>query len=257
MAQTQSDPSQKSSTIAPSSSAGAGAPVDDDPLSHLHRMSTTAGLGSGEYVAVNAFAVFALILGLASLLTLIEELLLVIPVACVVISIVAWRQINQSNGTQTGRGLIAIALLCAIGIGGFVVARKATEGVRTRNDRVAIDKTLVEWGGKIKSGDLEGAYKMLSDHFQEAVPFDMFKVRMEFFRKSDLYGSLQNTTTNGLVGFQNDPATNQQFATTKMTMQLDRTQVVEQVSLRKSGDQWIIENLPTLLPPPPDPNQRR
>src|SRR6185436_15279396 len=71
MAETQSDHVQTTSTSTPV--------VDDDPLAHLHKMSTTAGLGSQEYVAVNGMAVFALVLGLASGFALFDRLFLVIP----------------------------------------------------------------------------------------------------------------------------------------------------------------------------------
>src|SRR5213596_2432440 len=110
MSQTQTDPSQ----------SPPGQPPDDDPLAHLHKMSTTAGLGSGDYVAVNGAAVFALLLGLASALALLDELLLVIPLTGIIIAMVARRQIRQSNGTQTGRGLVALGVLLMLVFGGYV-----------------------------------------------------------------------------------------------------------------------------------------
>src|SRR5829696_1587984 len=154
MSQTQSDPTQTPPRPAPAptqttSAAGGAAGVDDDPLSHLHKMSTTAGLGSGDYVAVNGAAVFALLLGLASMLTMLEEILLVIPLACIVVSVIAWRQINQSNGTQTGKGLIVAGLVCAFAFGGFIFAREATDDLRTRGDRTLIKKTVEEFGAKL------------------------------------------------------------------------------------------------------------
>src|SRR5688572_8073877 len=166
MSQTQSDPTQ--TTPPPPAAAttatttrtttAAGGAADDDPLSHLHKMSTTAGLGSGEYVAVNGPAVFTLLLGLASALTLLEEVLLILPITAIIVGIVAWRQINQSNGTQTGKGLIAIGLLCALAFGGFVVVREVTHDMRTRDDRNAIRATITEFGNKVKAGDVDGAY---------------------------------------------------------------------------------------------------
>src|SRR2546421_5328731 len=119
MSQTQTDPSQSSPTQSP---AAPKAPlVDDDPLAHLHKMSTTAGLGSGDYVAVNGTAVFALLLGVASALALMTEVLLIIPLVCVVAAVVAWGQIRHSNGTQTGKGLVIVAMALGLGLGGFVL----------------------------------------------------------------------------------------------------------------------------------------
>src|SRR4051794_6354462 len=100
MTQTQEDVPKSARPDDPAEPAGATPPAGDDPLAHLHRMSTTAGLGSGEYVAINGAAVFGFILGLASALCLFEEtILLVIPLVGAITSIVALRQIAKSNGT--------------------------------------------------------------------------------------------------------------------------------------------------------------
>src|SRR2546423_11699825 len=93
------------------------APATDsanDPLAKLHRMSTTAGVASQQYVAVNTTAVIAALLGVASGLTLFSQLMLVIPVAGIVCAIVAWRQINGSNGTETGKPLAIAVLLLSL-----------------------------------------------------------------------------------------------------------------------------------------------
>src|SRR5215212_4817149 len=104
MPQTQTDASHSTSTPRA---------ADDDPLAHLHKMSTTAGLGSGDYVAVNGTAVFALLVGLASALALMSEVLLILPLVAIVASVMAWQQIRNSNGTQTGKGLAIAAMVLA------------------------------------------------------------------------------------------------------------------------------------------------
>src|SRR4051794_23567765 len=98
MTQMQDDPSRattpvgtaepaRPTTVAPPTHRPAHA--GPAPPAPPHRMSTTAGLGSGEYVAINGTAVFALILGFASLLCLFEEtILLVIPLVGIVAAIV-------------------------------------------------------------------------------------------------------------------------------------------------------------------------
>src|SRR5205085_1507862 len=52
-----------------------------DPLAALHKMSTTAGVASQQYVAVNGAAVLAALLGFASALTILSPVLLVVPAA--------------------------------------------------------------------------------------------------------------------------------------------------------------------------------
>src|SRR5688572_26011279 len=90
--------SQTSSTATASKSVSAEA----DPLHNLYRMSRTAGLGSGDYVAVNNTSVLALLLSLASLLSLLSPWVLVVCVAAIVCGVLALKQIRSSNGTQTG-----------------------------------------------------------------------------------------------------------------------------------------------------------
>jgi hypothetical protein len=258
MSQTQSDPTETPPPTHPATATttttphAAGGAADDDPLSHLHKMSTTAGLGSGEYVAVNGAAVFALLLGLASALTLLEEVLLVIPLTAIIVGVIAWRQINQSNGTQTGKGLLAIALLCALGFGGFVVAKETTRGFRTREDREAINRTVIEFGDKVKAGDLTGAYHMFSERFHQAVDAERFNQQMKLVRESEIFGKVKDTQWNGLADFQSDPQTGNRYAITKLKMNFDKTTMPVEidVTLRKEGARWVFEGMPTFFPPP-------
>src|SRR5689334_9364604 len=108
------------------------APSADDPLAKLHKMSTTAGLGSGDYVAVNITAVVAAPVGPASMLARAANELLIIPVVGIVLGVIALRQIRKSNGTQTGMGIALIGLLLSLGIGGWVIASQATAYLSTR-----------------------------------------------------------------------------------------------------------------------------
>ena len=94
-----------------------------DPLAHLHKMSTTAGLGTTEYVAINPLAVATVFLGLASALALLDNTLLAIPVLALIGAIFSLRQIARSGGTQTGKGLAVLGLLLAVGFSGIVLAR--------------------------------------------------------------------------------------------------------------------------------------
>src|SRR4051794_22135980 len=75
-----------------------------DPLASLHKMSTTAGITSQEYVAINIPSIIALVLGLASIVAVVVPILLVVPLAAIVTAVASLRQIRDSNGTQSGRG---------------------------------------------------------------------------------------------------------------------------------------------------------
>jgi hypothetical protein len=245
MSQTQSDLAQ---TQSQTSAAVAARAADDDPLSHLHKMSTTAGLGSGEYVAVNGAAVFAVLLGLASALTLLDEVLLVVPLTAIIVGIVAWRQINHSNGTQTGKGLVALALALSLGFGGFVVAKETTRGIRTRDDRAAINRTVKEFGEKIKANDMAGAYAMCSDRFHQNVDAERFNRQMGMLHESEIFGKLKDAEWNGLADFQSDPTGNR-YALTKLKMNLDKTVIDVEATMRKDGARWVFDSMPTFFPP--------
>lgn len=212
-------------------------------------MSTTAGLGSGEYVAVNGAAVFAMLLGLASALSLLDEVLLVVPLTAIIVAIVAWRQINQSNGTQTGKGLVALALVLSLGFGGFVVAKETTRGIRTRDDRAAINRTVTQFGDKVKANDMDGAYAMFSDRFRQAVPAERFNRQMGMLHESEIFGKLKDAEWNGLADFQSNPANGERYAFTKLKMNLDKTQIDVETTMRKDGARWVFESMPTFFPP--------
>ena len=229
---------------------------DDDPLSHLHKMSTTAGLGSGEYVAVNGPAVFAVLLGLASALSLLDEVLLVVPLTAIVVSIIAWRQINQSNGTQTGKGLVALALALSLGFGGFVVAKETTRGMRTRDDRAAINRAVIDFGEKIKSNDLAGAYAMFSDRFHQNVNAESFNRQMSMLHESEIFGKIKDAQWNGLVDFQADPSSGNHYAITKMKVNLDKTTIDVDAVMRKEGAQWLFDSMPTFFSSQPPRGQQ-
>jgi len=246
MSQTQSDLAQ---TQSQTSAAVAARAADDDPLSHLHKMSTTAGLGSGEYVAVNGAAVFAVLLGLASALTLLDEVLLVVPLTAIIVGIVAWRQINHSNGTQTGKGLVALSLALSLGFGGFVVAKETTRGIRTRDDRAAINRTVKEFGEKIKANDMAGAYAMFTDSFHQAVDAQTFNQRMAMLHESEIFGKLKDAEWNGLADFQTDPASGTRYAFTKLKMNLDKTTIDVEATMRKDGARWLFQSMPTFFQP--------
>jgi hypothetical protein len=220
-------------------------------------MSTTAGLGSGDYVAVNGAAVFAALCGLASALALMSELLLVIPLVGIIASIMALRQIQSSNGTQTGKGLVALGLLGALGFGGFVLVRWATEGIRTAEDRQAIHRLVLNFGAKANSGDVAGAYALFSPRFAGVIDQTKFAERFKVLQ--DFFGKVSGAEWNGLVEFQNtEDNTGDRFGWTTVQVNFqkptgEKNQLKDTAVLRKSGGQWRIEAMKEIFPPPAPP----
>ena len=127
-------------------------------LSHLHKMSTTAGVSNSDYVAVNPLAVVAALLGLASGLAFAGWPLLVVPVVGIVFGVVAIRQINDSNGTQTGRGFAILGVALCVLLAGGMMAKRYVEAAAVRADEEAISSTIAQTGRLIGAGDYKQAY---------------------------------------------------------------------------------------------------
>src|SRR5271168_3196883 len=117
-----------------------------DHFSQLPRMSPTAGAGDQEYVAINIPSVFSLLLGFTSLLALMNAVLVIIAVLAVALATLGLRQINRSNGTQTGAGIAMVGLFLAVSIGSFVLAQASMEGFTRQRDRQAIADLAQRFG---------------------------------------------------------------------------------------------------------------
>jgi hypothetical protein len=225
-------------------------PGGDDPLASLHKMSTTAGVGSADYAAVNPRAIFALLLGLASALALLDEpVLLIFPAAGIIAAVTALWQIARSNGTQTGRGLAAAALVLSLVFGGFVAASFATEGLRTRSDRAALADLIARLAEKVKSGDFNEAYALFSPRFAERINPATFADRMAALRENPAWGKLQSARWNGLAEFRTDETTGLRTGAAPMLLQCEKASEVRMDALfRKVGDRWLFDDLPMLFP---------
>jgi hypothetical protein len=216
-----------------------------DHLSHLHKMSTTAGVTNQDYVAVNPLAVVAALLGLASGLAFFENLLLILPVLGVVFSIVAIRQINDSNGTQTGRGLAWGGLALSLLFGGGVVAKEVTGAMSVRDDERQINAVIVAMGEAVKSGRYADAYKLTDDEFQSKVKADEFQKTWEGVEQG--LGKLQFMEWNGVrPAFEKREGA--MLAAAKARAKFAQTSEERfDVLLRKSGSDWKIVGLPAIF----------
>ena len=245
-------PDLKPSVVdAPANGPDDAAATGPDPLARLHKMSTTAGLGSTEYVAVNAPAVFALIFGLASALVVVDNVLLIIPVAGVICGILALYQISKSGGTQTGRGLATLGLLLSVGFAGFVLTRQATHAARTRADREAINQLIGEFEQNIKAGNFDAAYQQFGQRFRDRVDKATFDTRTKFLQSSG-YGDLESITSNNVFGFETDPTTGDRRAAVLLLIKFAGSEAPlrEEGVFFKSGGQWAFEDIPVLFRPP-------
>src|SRR5258706_13413962 len=94
-------PSEFSMTELERPSQSTPTPSDQgDSIAHLHKMSTTAGVGSQDYVAINNAAIVSVILGKCTALALLGMQFFIVGAAGIVTGIVALVQIRYSNATQ-------------------------------------------------------------------------------------------------------------------------------------------------------------
>jgi len=173
-----------------------GRSAGPDPLARLYHMSTTAGVGTQEYVAINSTAIAALILGISSVLALLHPVLLVIPIAGAICAVLAFIQIRDSNGTQTGRALAGIGLLLAFafgaGKGGYDVYQK----VRTRGDERQISQLIEQFGQSLAAGNYDQGYDLFTERFRNRVDRISFEATFRQLEQMRETGALDSVIWN-------------------------------------------------------------
>jgi hypothetical protein len=223
-------------------------------LMKLHKMSTTAGVGSGDYVAVNGTAIAALGLGVATWLTLMHPSLLFIPVAGIICAVLALRQIGESNGTQAGRPLAIIGLLLSLGIGGWIAAKEVGQARALRADREAVAAAIATFGEQLRDNKLAEAYDSTSARFKTQVPRERFVATTAAVRVYERFGTLQHITSNNLAQFATE-AGGERTAVAAGLLRFDKLEepLRQTITLRLADGRWQIDAMPDLFPPPMPP----
>ena len=96
----------------------------------------------GRYTSLSSLAVCAFLLGLASLVALLSPLLVVVPIAGIIVSLLALLRINNSAGALSGTKLVYIALALSVVC---VVAGPLRVKVRDRLYQSQADASAQEW----------------------------------------------------------------------------------------------------------------
>lgn len=225
-------------------------PDTPTPLSGLHKMSTTAGVANAQYVAINPLAIVALLFGIASALSLIGSLLLVIPVVGVLFAVVAWRQIDSSSGTQTGKVLAACGGVLCVALGGVVIARQVSEAADARRETRQISGVIDQLGRFVSNGDYEQAFARFTPEFRSRMTEMQFGEHWKSLQQREAFGPIHRIAWNGIIPrFDTIAGGKVPIAMTQVRVDSDR--LVEdrfQVTLRKVDGQWLIDNIPTFFP---------
>ena len=226
--------------------------VDNDQLLHLHKMSTTAGLGTQEYAAVNVTSVVAVLFGLASLLSMANVVLLVIPVVGVILGFIGLRQVQKSNGTQTGKGLAITGLLLSGIITTVIFSYQAVKEYHTRADQQAIAALCHKYGDLVAQNKFDEAYSLFDDEFKNRVNQQAFTVHLTNIQnQGTLLPPMSGFDWNGLAEFQ--PADNGEItADSVMIVRYKGSEFEGRMSARfrrNAAGVWLFENIPDQFPP--------
>jgi hypothetical protein len=226
------------------------AAADTDPLLHLHKMSTTAGLGVGDYVAVNVTSVVAVVFGLASLLAIFNSVLLVFPIVGVILGIVALRQITGSNGTQTGKGLAILGLVLSGVITATIFSLQGLEILHRRADQEALANLSEKYGQLIAQDKFDEAYDLFDAGFKDRVSKQAFIVHLTSIQHSTELPAIDKITWNGLAEFHpGDEGSQTADAVIKVHFKgIDGEERLGARFHKLKDGPWLINNIPDQFP---------
>lgn len=234
----------------------------EDALSGLYRMSRTAGLGSGDYVAISPLAVTTIILGIASALSSFSVYLLIFPLATVVLGFLAFRQIRNSAGTLGGKGIVVIGLLLGIGFLLFQGTRQARAFSDNQQQKKVIIETVDGFGKEVLEGNLDQAWDRCSPAFQERVGRQLFDSTWKSLRQGVAsVGKLTGMRSNQRVVIETYPGTPNADAVTLLVIDFQpnsgeaRSSRMDVVLHRSATHPWRIERLDDFFPPQRNPGQ--
>jgi len=214
-------------------------------------MSTTAGAGTQDYVAINSVAVVCLFLGLASVLAFLSSIFLVLPVAGLICGIIALVQIRGSNKTQSGVLLAMLGLLACIGIGGGRSVYQAMQRLHVSEDERQVADMMVKLGQLIAAEKYDDAYAMFDDRFKERVSASSFAATFRNFANVPDSGVLQS------IGWNQEPMTVQEqsdtgdvFVSGMAFFKFEKEPAPRRsiIDFQKTDGQWHVHNIDAIFP---------
>ena len=219
-----------------------------DPIAKLHKMSTTAGVGSQDYVAINNAAIVSVILGLCTALAFLGIPFLIVGAAGIVFGIIAIVQIRHSNGTQGGIGLAIVGILLSLAIAGSVAASNIIDWQHRQQDQADVNKVLGDLGQYVASEQYEKAYQLFSPEFQTIFKFPVFRDQLQVYQQ--YLGKFDGMSSNDVFKFEATadgmPTASTQAIvrfktpTTQTTQPISTEQRRVMTFLYKRNGQWYI-----------------
>jgi hypothetical protein len=210
-------------------------------------MSTTAGVGLGEYRSVNGLAVTSLVLGIASWMSRLHPLLYLVPVLGLALGLLALVQIRRSSGTQGGTALAGVGIVLSIALGGWALAGELAEHRRISGYRSEIRDLAEEFGAALAASSYDRAYGLTDVNFQREVTPERFAAVLanEHSRLNGLTGASSNNLARITVVEQGPPT-----AEAVLLVETGLGEPLRQtVRLVRREEGWRFTEFPAWFPP--------
>jgi len=216
-------------------------------------MSPTAGVATTDYASINTTAIAAIILGVASLLYLLNPYLLVLPVAGLICGFLAVRQIRSSNGTQVGGGLALTGLIFSLVIGGLVAGTQIVHTIKNRMEESEVSAVIQTIGQHIFDEQYDAVYALSSPRLQDRVGQEGFRSGLAMLNSIPQLGKVESLQWNGEpMVFERNPDTGAEHC---VVMALEKVHALsdpvrELMGFEKISGKWLLDELPRAFPPP-------
>lgn len=249
------------SEASPSPTTALADPAPASPaagLSALKKMSTTAGVGTGDYAAISPLAIAATVAGFLGLLAFLSDFLLVVPFVAILLAVMGLIQIRRSSGTLTGNGLAVVALVLGLGVAGGILGAQAVRSAQLAPERRQILAELDGFGKAVVAADYPAAYQLCDAAFQSRVGPPEFSGRLEAYERGTA-GKLQSVEWNGVLVFMAEDGTQGGVGSkAAVGMALFRFKnltdpVRVEMIFSKTDGKWAIADVPSIFPRPQAP----
>lgn len=223
-----------------------------DALAGLYHMSNTAGAGTQEYVAINPTSVAAAVLGFSGILAILTNVLLILPIAGVICSIIAFVQIRRSNGTQSGRILAALGLGFSLLVGGGIAGVQAVDAFHTSSDEIQIAQLVHDFGNDVIAGNFAAAYDRFTPDFKDRLTLTQFQATLKPVLMFEEVGKLTTVDWNKhRMEISDKPSDNGSITAYAMILfTYERGAQPKRIvfGAEKSNGVWKLSDVPELFP---------
>lgn len=229
---------------------------EEDPLQSLYRMSRTAGLGSGDYVAINSVSIVAIILGILAVTALLFQTMGLFAIAAIICGVIALVQINRSNETQGGRLFAVGGIVLGLAFGGLTAGRMVSAHLERQRDTQEISKLLARFSEMMAGKQYAQAYQTL---FTEG--FKRQFTEREFVDRWDAMigfaGAVKSVGWGERAEFEQARGTDTRHAVANSEFVFENRSARQPMSFMKVGNgEWEIDAIQQLFEKPKEGKQQ-